>query len=52
MFVVDFNLRGNGLACQEHKNIDALRAVPSPLPGVYTFSRNTTLRNLYRIPIP
>jgi DNA-binding winged helix-turn-helix (wHTH) protein/Tol biopolymer transport system component len=34
------------------RRIDALRAVPSPLPGVYAFSRNTTQRNLYRIPIP
>lgn len=31
--------------------VDALRAIPSPLPGVYAFSRNTTQRNLYRIPI-
>jgi dipeptidyl aminopeptidase/acylaminoacyl peptidase len=34
------------------RRIDALRAVPSPSPGVYAFSRNTTQRNLYRIPIP
>lgn len=34
------------------RRIDALRAVPSPLPGVYAFSRNTTQRNLYRIAIP
>ena len=34
------------------RRIDALRAVASPLPGVYAFSRNTTQRNLYRIPIP
>jgi Tol biopolymer transport system component len=34
------------------RKIDALRAVPSPLPGVYAFSRSTTQRNLYRIPIP
>jgi hypothetical protein len=34
------------------RTIDALRAVPSPFPGVYAFSRKTTQRNLYRIPIP
>ena len=34
------------------RRIDALRVVPSPSPGVYAFSRNTTQRNLYRIPIP
>jgi WD40 repeat protein len=34
------------------QNIDALRAVPGPSPGVYAFSRNTTQRNLYRIPVP
>jgi DNA-binding winged helix-turn-helix (wHTH) protein/Tol biopolymer transport system component len=33
------------------RRIDALRAVPSPSSGVYAFSRNTTQRNLYRIPI-
>lgn len=34
------------------RRIDALRAVASSSPGVYAFSRNTTQRNLYRIPIP
>jgi hypothetical protein len=34
------------------RRIDALRAVASPSPGVYAFSRNATQRNLYRIPIP
>lgn len=34
------------------QKMDAVRAVPSPLPGVYAFSRNTTQRNLYRIPVP
>jgi Tol biopolymer transport system component len=34
------------------RTIDALRAVPGPAPGVYAFSRNTTQRNLYRIPVP
>jgi DNA-binding winged helix-turn-helix (wHTH) protein/Tol biopolymer transport system component len=34
------------------QRIGAQRAVPSPSPGVYAFSRNTTQRNLYRIPIP
>ena len=34
------------------RRIDVLRAVPSPLPGVYAFYRRTTQRNLYRIPIP
>jgi DNA-binding winged helix-turn-helix (wHTH) protein/Tol biopolymer transport system component len=34
------------------RKTDALRAVASPSPGVYAFSRNTTQRNLYRIPIP
>jgi len=34
------------------QKIDALRAVPGPSPGVYAFSRNTTQRNLYRIPVP
>jgi eukaryotic-like serine/threonine-protein kinase len=33
------------------RSIDALRAVPSPSPNVYAFSRSTTQRNLYRIPI-
>jgi hypothetical protein len=34
------------------RRIDAVRAVPSPSPGVYAFSRNTTQRNLHRIRIP
>jgi eukaryotic-like serine/threonine-protein kinase len=34
------------------RRIEAMRAVPSPLPGVYAYSRNTTQRNLYRIPVP
>jgi Tol biopolymer transport system component len=34
------------------RRVDALRAVPGPSPGVYAFSRNTTQRNLYRIPLP
>jgi DNA-binding winged helix-turn-helix (wHTH) protein/Tol biopolymer transport system component len=34
------------------RRIDAVRAVPGPLPDVYAFFRHTTQRNLYRIPIP
>lgn len=34
------------------RKIDALRAIPGPSAGVYAFSRNTTQRNLDRIPIP
>jgi DNA-binding winged helix-turn-helix (wHTH) protein/Tol biopolymer transport system component len=34
------------------RKIDALRAIPSSSPDVYAFSRSTTQRNLYRIPIP
>jgi Tol biopolymer transport system component len=33
------------------RGIDGL-GVPGPSPDVYAFSRSTTLRNLYRIPIP
>jgi DNA-binding winged helix-turn-helix (wHTH) protein/Tol biopolymer transport system component len=33
------------------RRIDALRAIPSPSPGVYVFYHSTTQRNLYRIPI-
>jgi DNA-binding winged helix-turn-helix (wHTH) protein/Tol biopolymer transport system component len=34
------------------RTVEAMRAVPSTSPGVYAFSRNTTQRNLYRIPVP
>ena len=34
------------------RKIEATRAVPGTMPGVYAFSRITTQRNLYRIPIP
>ncbi len=32
--------------------IDILNVVPGPSPDVYAFSRGTTQRNLYRIPVP
>jgi hypothetical protein len=34
------------------RRIDADNVVPGVSPGVYAFSRGTTQRNLYRIPIP
>jgi len=33
------------------RRIDEVQIVPGPVPGVYAFSRGTTQRNLYRIPI-
>jgi hypothetical protein len=33
------------------RRVDAAGAVPGPSPDVYAFSRTTTQRNLYRIPI-
>jgi serine/threonine protein kinase len=32
--------------------IDGADVAPGPTPGVYAFSRETTQRNLYRIPLP
>jgi hypothetical protein len=32
--------------------IDAADIAPGPTPDVYAFSKETTQRNLYRIPIP
>ena len=34
------------------RRVDADYVVPGVSPGVYAFSRGTTQRNLYRIPIP
>jgi eukaryotic-like serine/threonine-protein kinase len=34
------------------RRIDALTVVPGPSPDVYAFSRVTSQRNLYRIPVP
>ncbi len=33
------------------RRIEAFRVVPGPSPDVYAFSRGTTQRNLYRIPV-